>query len=79
MRSSRRAVVTTGWYSPSERGPRFSMRSRSAVRMQPEALTTLVSDLERGHVRRVAFVVPSGSWTLPLYELAIMTARAAGR
>ncbi len=41
-----------------------------------EALTTLVSDLERGHVRRVAFVVPSGSsWTLPLYELAIMTAR----
>jgi sulfide:quinone oxidoreductase len=41
-----------------------------------EALTTLVSDLERGDVRRVAFVVPSGaSWTLPLYELAIMTAR----
>ena len=41
-----------------------------------EALTTLVSDLERGDVRRVAFVVPAGaSWTLPLYELAIMTAR----
>jgi sulfide:quinone oxidoreductase len=41
-----------------------------------EALTHLVSDLERGDVRRVAFVVPSGaSWTLPLYELAIMTAR----
>jgi sulfide:quinone oxidoreductase len=41
-----------------------------------EALTRLVSDLERGDVRRVAFVVPSGaSWTLPLYELAIMTAR----
>ena len=41
-----------------------------------EALTTLVSDLAGGDVRRVAFVVPSGaSWTLPLYELAIMTAR----
>lgn len=41
-----------------------------------EALTTLVSELERGDVRRVAFVVPGGaSWTLPLYELAIMTAR----
>jgi sulfide:quinone oxidoreductase len=41
-----------------------------------EALTGLVSDLELGVIRRVAFVVPSGaSWTLPLYELAIMTAR----
>ena len=41
-----------------------------------EALRTLVSDLEQGDVRRVAFVVPSGvSWTLPLYELAITTAR----
>jgi sulfide:quinone oxidoreductase len=39
-------------------------------------LTRLVSELERGDVCRVAFVVPSGaSWTLPLYELAIMTAR----
>jgi sulfide:quinone oxidoreductase len=42
-----------------------------------EALRGLVSDLELGYVHRVAFVVPSGaSWTLPLYELAIMTARA---
>jgi sulfide:quinone oxidoreductase len=41
-----------------------------------EALTTLMSELERGDVRQMAFVVPSGaSWTLPLYELAIMTAR----
>lgn len=37
------------------------------------ALTDLVSDRV---IHRVAFVVPSGaSWTLPLYELAIMTAR----
>jgi sulfide:quinone oxidoreductase len=41
-----------------------------------DALTDLVADLERGRVHQVAFVVPSGaSWTLPLYELAIMTAR----
>jgi len=41
-----------------------------------ETLPRLAADLERGDVRRVAFVVPSGaSWTLPLYELAIMTAR----
>jgi sulfide:quinone oxidoreductase len=41
-----------------------------------EALTALVADLARDAARRVAFVVPSGaSWTLPLYELAIMTAR----
>jgi sulfide:quinone oxidoreductase len=42
-----------------------------------ERLRGLVCDLELGYVSRVAFVVPSGaSWTLPLYELAIMTARA---
>ena len=41
-----------------------------------EALTGLVPELERRALRRIAFVVPSGaSWTLPLYELAIMTAR----
>ena len=40
------------------------------------ALTGLLADLELGYVHRVAFVVPSGaSWTLPLYELAIMMAR----
>jgi sulfide:quinone oxidoreductase len=41
-----------------------------------DALTDLRAELERGGVRDVAFVVPGGaSWTLPLYELAIMTAR----
>ena len=41
-----------------------------------DALTGLISDLDQGRVHSVAFVVPSGaSWTLPLYELAIMTAR----
>ena len=33
-------------------------------------------DLEEGYAKRVAFVVPSTvAWTLPLYELAVMTAR----
>jgi sulfide:quinone oxidoreductase len=42
----------------------------------PEALTGLVADLELGYARRVAFVAPTrDGWTLPLYELAVMTAR----
>jgi sulfide:quinone oxidoreductase len=42
----------------------------------PEALAGVLADLEQGAGRRVAFVVPSTvAWSLPLYELAIMTAR----
>jgi sulfide:quinone oxidoreductase len=42
----------------------------------PEALSGLIADLEDGYARRVAFVVPSSTaWSLPLYELALMTAR----
>jgi sulfide:quinone oxidoreductase len=38
----------------------------------------LVQDLEGGYVRRIAFVVPPGqTWSLPLYELALMSARRA--
>ena len=41
-----------------------------------EPLAGLLSDLELGYARRIAFVVPGGvAWSLPLYELAIMTAR----
>jgi sulfide:quinone oxidoreductase len=41
-----------------------------------EALSGLLADLEDGYVRRVAFVLPtSTAWSLPLYELALMTAR----
>jgi sulfide:quinone oxidoreductase len=44
----------------------------------PEALSGLIADLEDGYAKRVAFVVPSSTaWTLPLYELALMTARDA--
>ena len=42
----------------------------------PDMLAGLLSDLELGYAKHIAFVVPSGvAWTLPLYELAIMTAR----
>jgi sulfide:quinone oxidoreductase len=35
----------------------------------------LLGELEAGEVRRVAFVVPAGAtWSLPAYELALMTA-----
>ena len=43
--------------------------------MAREALRGALADLEHGYVKRVAFVVPpSTSWSLPLYELALMTA-----
>src|SRR4051812_32545311 len=39
-------------------------------------LTRVLGELRRGTVERVAFAAPPGvAWTLPLYELAIMTAR----
>jgi sulfide:quinone oxidoreductase len=41
-----------------------------------EVLNPLLADLEEGYTRSVAFVVPPGvSWPLPLYEIALMTAR----
>jgi sulfide:quinone oxidoreductase len=43
-----------------------------------EALHGLIQDLEGELVKRIVFVVPSGvAWSLPLYELALMTARRA--
>jgi len=43
-----------------------------------DALHGLVQDIELGYVHSVAFVAPSGPfWPLPLYELALMTARRA--
>jgi sulfide:quinone oxidoreductase len=45
-----------------------------------EAVQHLLARVEAGEIRRLAFVVPAGAvWTLPLYELALMTAaRVAG-
>jgi sulfide:quinone oxidoreductase len=43
-----------------------------------EAVHGLVQDVEGGYTRRVAFVVPPGTaWSLPLYELALLTAARA--
>jgi sulfide:quinone oxidoreductase len=44
-----------------------------------EALHGLLDEVERGYVAEVAFVVPGcgAVWPLPLYELAVMTARQA--
>ncbi len=43
-----------------------------------EEMRALLADLERGAARRVAFVAPSmAGWSLPLYELALMTGRFA--
>ena len=43
-----------------------------------EVARGLVQDVEGGYVRRIAFVVPPGhAWSLPLYELALMTAARA--
>ena len=40
-----------------------------------ERLEHLLGEIEAGAVRTVAFVVPTGTaWTLPVYELALMTA-----
>lgn len=45
-----------------------------------EAMRDLVGKLERGEIRRVAFIAPTSiGWTLPLYELALLTGRAARR
>jgi sulfide:quinone oxidoreductase len=45
---------------------------------EEEALHGLLRDTEDGYAESVAFVAPSDVvWTLPLYELALMTARQA--
>lgn len=42
----------------------------------PNDFAELLSDFEQGYSRSAAFVVPPGTtWPLPLYELALMTAR----
>lgn len=45
---------------------------------EPEALNAVLGEIDRGAARRIAFVVPPKVvWTLPLYELAFMTASHA--
>lgn len=41
-----------------------------------DALRGVVADAQEGYSKRLAFVIPTGiCWALPLYELAVMTAR----
>jgi sulfide:quinone oxidoreductase len=43
-----------------------------------EQLHGLIQDVEGGYVRTLAFLVPTAApWPLPIYELALMTARRA--
>lgn len=63
-------------------GARTHPRFRDAVTLDEdhisEQLAAFVSAIDRGTVRRVAFVVPSlPIWSLPAYELALMTASRA--
>jgi len=46
--------------------------------LQPEDFDDVLADLDEGLAPRIAFVVPDGvEWTLPAYELAILTADRA--
>jgi sulfide:quinone oxidoreductase len=48
------------------------------ARRLDQSFRGLIQDLEQGYVRSVAFIAPPGpAWPLPLYELALMTARRA--
>jgi sulfide:quinone oxidoreductase len=58
--------------------PAFTHATTFRGQEDVDALHGLVQDVEEGYARSVAFVVPAGvSWSLPLYELALMTARRA--
>jgi sulfide:quinone oxidoreductase len=62
--------------SPGARARQAYDRALTFGLRDPLALNGLLADLEQGYTNSVAFVVPDGvSWPLPLYELALMTAR----
>lgn len=63
-------------------GARLTPRFKHAItlddRRLDEQLHGLIQDIEAGYVRKLAFIAPSPmAWPLPLYELALMTARRA--
>lgn len=58
--------------------PRFRHAVTLDDRHLDEQLHGLIQDIEGGYVHKLAFVVPSPmAWPLPVYELALMTARRA--
>jgi sulfide:quinone oxidoreductase len=63
-------------------GARLRPRYRNALtindRRLDQQLHGLIQDVEGGYVRRLAFIVPAPTpWPLPIYELALLTARRA--
>ncbi len=63
-------------------GARPAVRYAHAITMDDRKLDSLlhgmVQDIEGDYIRRVAFVAPERTgWPLPLYELALLTARRA--
>lgn len=58
--------------------PRFKHALTLDDRILDEQLHGVVQDIEAGYVHKLAFIVPSPMpWPLPVYELALMTARRA--
>ena len=58
------------------RVPAFAHATTFGLDPTHAAVHGLLVDLEQGNVKHVAYVVPpETSWSLPLYELALMTAR----
>jgi sulfide:quinone oxidoreductase len=58
--------------------PRFSHALTLDDSLIDEQLHGLIQDVEGGYVHRLAFIAPAPMpWPLPIYELALMTARRA--
>ena len=58
--------------------PRFRHALTIDDRKLDEQLHGLIQDVESGYIHKLAFIIPKAmAWPLPLYELALMTARRA--
>lgn len=69
-----RLIVALG----AERVPAFERAITFRGQEDSERLHGLVLDVEEDYSHQITFVVPTGvAWSLPLYELALMTARRA--
>ncbi len=58
--------------------PRFKHALTIDDRKLDQQLHGLIQDVESGYIHRLAFIIPEPApWALPLYELALMSARRA--